>query len=56
MKMAMHGNAPKDYPATLKATVQEGKKVFNLKITVPDVMGGTVITLTPASNAPQTGK
>lgn len=56
MKMAMHGNAPKDYPATLKATVQEGKKVFNFKITVPDVMGGTVITLTPAPNAPQTGK
>ena len=55
-KMGMNPNNLKDYPATLKATIQDGMKVFNFKITVPSVMGGTVITFTPVSTTPQTGK
>ena len=56
MKMGMDPKKLSDYQATLKAEVTEGKKNFNFKITVPSVMGGLAITLTPAANAPQSGK
>ncbi len=56
VKMGMDPKNLKDYPATLKATIKDGMKVFNFKITVPSVMGGTVITFTSVSTTPQSGK
>lgn len=56
MKMGMDPKKLADYPATLKGTIKDGMKVFTFTITVPSVMGGVAITLTPAPNAPQTGK